>query len=123
MYSRWMGYSTGVKCTAFIPNLLGMAMFFTLITLYGRFPPNEVIPAACQYTKFCADISEPQNTLEQKNSETRFSSVYSGLLPYYVVGNFIKFHIIGSHFIYYHLNTIDREFNWTHKGPIQSRLI
>ncbi|KAF2365207.1 TMEM117 protein [Trinorchestia longiramus] len=41
MYSRWMGYSTVEKCTAFIPNLLGMTMFFTLITLYGRFPPNQ----------------------------------------------------------------------------------
>ncbi|KAK3876282.1 hypothetical protein Pcinc_018936 [Petrolisthes cinctipes] len=41
MYSRYMGYSMGIKCTAFIPNILGCVMFFTLVTLYGRFPPNQ----------------------------------------------------------------------------------
>ena len=42
MYSRYMGYRLEVKLLALIPSILGFVMFFTLITLYGRFPPNEV---------------------------------------------------------------------------------
>ncbi|XP_037792530.1 transmembrane protein 117-like [Penaeus monodon] len=41
MYSRYMGYTLSVKCTAFIPNILGLVMLFTLVSLYGRFPPNQ----------------------------------------------------------------------------------
>ncbi|XP_076069426.1 transmembrane protein 117-like isoform X2 [Oratosquilla oratoria] len=41
MFSRYMGYSMWVKCTAFIPSILGFVMLFTLISLYGRFPPNQ----------------------------------------------------------------------------------
>ncbi|RXG70479.1 hypothetical protein Avbf_07419 [Armadillidium vulgare] len=41
MYSRYMGYDLKVKCTAFIPSILGFVMFFTLVSLYGRFPPNQ----------------------------------------------------------------------------------
>ena len=42
MYSRYMGYDISVKCTAFIPNILGFIMFFTLVSLYGRFPAATV---------------------------------------------------------------------------------
>lgn len=42
MNSRYMEYSLSVKCTAFIPNILGFIMLFTLVSLYGRFPPNQV---------------------------------------------------------------------------------
>ncbi|XP_050693016.1 transmembrane protein 117-like isoform X2 [Eriocheir sinensis] len=41
MNSRYMEYSLSVKCTAFIPNILGFIMLFTLVSLYGRFPPNQ----------------------------------------------------------------------------------
>ncbi|XP_064113173.1 transmembrane protein 117-like isoform X2 [Macrobrachium nipponense] len=41
MYSRFMDYSLPVKCTAFIPSILGFVMLFTLISLYGRFEPNK----------------------------------------------------------------------------------
>ncbi|KAK8739321.1 hypothetical protein OTU49_003576 [Cherax quadricarinatus] len=41
MYSRFMEYSVAVKCTALIPNILGFIMLFTLVSLYGRFPPNQ----------------------------------------------------------------------------------
>ncbi|XP_045119048.1 transmembrane protein 117-like isoform X2 [Portunus trituberculatus] len=42
MNSRYMDYSLSVKCTAFIPNILGFIMLFTLVSLYGRFPPNQL---------------------------------------------------------------------------------
>ena len=42
MYSRYMGYSLPVKCTAFIPNILAFIMLFALVSVYGRFPPNQV---------------------------------------------------------------------------------
>ena len=38
MNSRYMGYPLSAKWTAFIPSVIGMILFVTLITLYGRFP-------------------------------------------------------------------------------------
>nr|XP_027214262.1 transmembrane protein 117-like [Penaeus vannamei] len=49
MYSRYMGYTLSVKCTAFIPNILGLVMLFTLVSLYGRFPPNQAQQVIMQH--------------------------------------------------------------------------
>lgn len=37
MNSRYMGYPMSAKWTAFIPSVIGMILFVTLISLYGRF--------------------------------------------------------------------------------------
>ena len=42
MNSKYIGYSTGVRCTTFIPCVLGFILFISLIFVYGRFPPNKV---------------------------------------------------------------------------------
>ena len=36
-------------------------------------------------------------------------------LTHYVTGYFIKIHKLGPIVIYYHVNTIGREYNWTRK--------
>ncbi|XP_049268716.1 transmembrane protein 117 isoform X1 [Rhipicephalus sanguineus] len=40
MNSRYLGYPLSVKGLAFLPSLLGFAMFGVLTYLYGRFPPK-----------------------------------------------------------------------------------
>ncbi|XP_077561273.1 transmembrane protein 117-like isoform X4 [Haemaphysalis longicornis] len=40
MNSRYLGYPLSVKGLAFLPSLLGFAMFGALTYLYGRFPPK-----------------------------------------------------------------------------------
>ena len=42
MNSKYIGYSTGVRCTTFIPCVLGFILFISLVIVYGRFPPNKV---------------------------------------------------------------------------------
>lgn len=39
MNSRYLGYPLSVKGMAFMPSLIGFAMFGILTYLYGRFPP------------------------------------------------------------------------------------
>lgn len=41
MNSRYMGYPLLLKCTAFIPSVIGLSLFVSVITLYGRFPNNQ----------------------------------------------------------------------------------
>ncbi|XP_037087622.1 transmembrane protein 117-like [Pollicipes pollicipes] len=41
MNSKYMGYSTSVRCTTFIPCVLGFVLFISLVIVYGRFPPNK----------------------------------------------------------------------------------
>lgn len=40
MNSRYLGYPLSLKGLAFLPSLLGFAMFGALTYLYGRFPPK-----------------------------------------------------------------------------------
>ncbi|KAH9374364.1 hypothetical protein HPB48_013406 [Haemaphysalis longicornis] len=40
MNSRYLGYPLSVKGLAFLPSLLGFAMFGALTYMYGRFPPK-----------------------------------------------------------------------------------
>lgn len=41
MNSKFIGYTMGVKSTAFIPSIFAFSMFFLLVSLYGRFPATE----------------------------------------------------------------------------------
>lgn len=44
MNSRYLGYPISVKGMAFMPSLIGFAMFTILTFLYGRFPlPTELL--------------------------------------------------------------------------------
>ncbi len=36
MHSRYLGYSMGTKSMAFIPCVVGFAVFFVLVAAYGR---------------------------------------------------------------------------------------
>lgn len=42
MNSRFMNYPLSVKCTAFIPSVIGLVLFVCLVSLYGRFPAHQV---------------------------------------------------------------------------------
>lgn len=42
MNSRYMGYPLLLKCTAIIPSFVAVAFFVTVISLYGRFPEEQV---------------------------------------------------------------------------------
>lgn len=42
MNSKYVGHSLGERSTTFFPVVLGFVLFFTLIIVYGRFPPNKV---------------------------------------------------------------------------------
>lgn len=42
MNSRYMGYPLLLKCTAIIPSFVAVAFFVTVISLYGRFPEDQV---------------------------------------------------------------------------------
>ena len=44
-------------------------------------------------------------------------------LTHYVPGYFNKIHKMGPIVIYYHVNTIGREYNWTHKDCPQMRTV
>ncbi|XP_049958056.1 transmembrane protein 117-like [Schistocerca serialis cubense] len=41
MNSRYMNYPLSVKWTAFIPSGIGLILFVSLVSLYGRFPSNQ----------------------------------------------------------------------------------
>ena len=41
MHSRYLGYSSGVKSLAFLPSVLGFALFFVLVAAYGRINARE----------------------------------------------------------------------------------
>lgn len=42
MNSRFMNYPLSVKWTAFIPSVIGLVLFVSLVSLYGRFPAHQV---------------------------------------------------------------------------------
>jgi hypothetical protein len=42
MNSRFMNYPLSVKWTAFIPSVIGLVLFVSLVSLYGRFPAQQV---------------------------------------------------------------------------------
>ncbi|PSN39525.1 hypothetical protein C0J52_12396 [Blattella germanica] len=41
MNSRFMNYPLSVKWTAFIPSVIGLVLFVSLVSLYGRFPAHQ----------------------------------------------------------------------------------
>ncbi|XP_049860353.1 transmembrane protein 117-like isoform X3 [Schistocerca gregaria] len=43
MNSRYMNYPLSVKWTAFIPSGIGLILFVSLVSLYGRFPSNQTL--------------------------------------------------------------------------------
>jgi hypothetical protein len=47
MNSRFMNYPLSVKWTAFIPSVIGLVLFVSLVSLYGRFPAHQVREQAC----------------------------------------------------------------------------
>jgi hypothetical protein len=42
MNSRFMNYPLSIKWTAFIPSVIGLVLFVSLVSLYGRFPAHQV---------------------------------------------------------------------------------
>lgn len=65
MNSRYMGYPLSAKWTAFIPSVVGMILFITVISLYGRFPAftqgERTINIARTDAKVEKEISDSSN--------------------------------------------------------------